>query len=186
MLLSSCKWVSGVSGEMKFGILVGGLKTTYHALQPWLDLRIWKSKDFLMYNFSNADQSTAAGHEDPPQTHLYISIPYSDSFGILLPYHNSGCGWPWQLLLIPKPRFSSTLKGLCVPLSPSPPSPFGFPIMLNPHMSPNPLFAPPLAPAWVINYLMESIWCKIGPEWPHPPPGSSAVMRRKRRAQERV
>lgn len=122
----------------------------------------------------------------PPQTHLYISIPYSDSFGILLPYHNSGCGWPWQLLLIPKPRFSSTLKGLCVPLSPSPPSPFGFPIMLNPHMPPNPLFAPPLAPAWVINYLMESIWCKIGPEWPYPPPGSSAVMRRKRRAQKRV
>lgn len=64
MLLSSCKWVSGVSGEMKFGILVGGLKTTYHALRPWLDLRIWKSKDFLMYNFSASDQSTAAGHED--------------------------------------------------------------------------------------------------------------------------
>lgn len=81
---------------MKFGILVGGLKTTYHALQPWLDLQIWKSKDFLMYNFSNPDQSTAAGHEDPPtHTHtpppnLYISIPYSDSIGILLPYHNSG------------------------------------------------------------------------------------------------
>lgn len=64
MLLSSCKWVSGVSGEMKFGILVGGLKTTYHALRPWLDLRIWKSKDFLMYNFSAADQSAASGHED--------------------------------------------------------------------------------------------------------------------------
>lgn len=55
-----------MSGEMKFGILVGGLKTTYHALQPWLNLQIWKSKDFLMYNFSNVDQSTAAGHEDPP------------------------------------------------------------------------------------------------------------------------
>lgn len=64
MLLSSCKWVSVASGEMKFGILVGGLKTTYHALRPWLDLRIWKSKDFLMYNFSAADQSAASGHED--------------------------------------------------------------------------------------------------------------------------
>lgn len=74
--------MSGASGEMKFGILVGGLKTTYHALQPWLDLRIWKSKDFLMYNFSAADQSTAAGHEDPPP----------DSLGILLPYRSAGCG----------------------------------------------------------------------------------------------
>lgn len=64
-----------MSGEMKFGILVGGLKTTYHALQPWLDLRIWKSKDFLMYNFSNADQSTAAGHEDhPPPKPISISV----------------------------------------------------------------------------------------------------------------
>lgn len=26
MLLSACKWVSGASGEMKFGILVGGLE----------------------------------------------------------------------------------------------------------------------------------------------------------------
>lgn len=78
-----------MSGEMKFGILVGGLKTTYHALRPWLDLRIWKSKDFLMYNFSAVDQSTAAGHEDPP---LSLSIPYSDSLGILLPYRSAGCG----------------------------------------------------------------------------------------------
>lgn len=97
MLSSSCKSVSEASGEMKFGILAGEPKTTYHALRPWLDLRIWKSKDFLMYNFSAADQSTAAGHEDPPPTHTTttlsaISIPYSDSLlCVLLPYQSAGC-----------------------------------------------------------------------------------------------
>lgn len=117
MLLSSCKWVSGASGESKFGILVGGLKTTYHALRPWLDLRIWKSKDFLMYNFSAADQSAAAGHEDlSPPPPLSLCIPYSDSLGILFPYRSSGCDWPWRLWIIPNPRFSPTLKGLGVRL----------------------------------------------------------------------
>lgn len=98
MLSSSCKSVSEASGEMKFGILAGEPKTTYHALRPWLDLRIWKSKDFLMYNFSAADQSTAAGHEDPPPTLpttttlFAISIPYSDSpLHVLLPYQSAGC-----------------------------------------------------------------------------------------------
>lgn len=127
MLLSSCKWVSGVSGEMKFGILVGGLKTTYNALRSWLDLRIWKSKHFLMYNFSAADQSTAAGHEDLSLSLSLssLSIPYSDSFGILLPYRCTGCGWPWRLRIIPNPRFSPSLMSLGVtpPLPSSPPPP---------------------------------------------------------------
>lgn len=159
MLLSSCKWVSGVSGEMKFGILVGGLKTTYHALRSWVDLRIWKSKHFLMYNFSAADQSTAAGHEDLSPSSL--SIPYSDLLCILLPYRRAGCGWPWRLWIIPNPRFSPSLMGLGVtqPLSLPPTTPFTSPIILAP---PTPSFQtlPYMVlpgPAWVINYLMESI-----------------------------
>lgn len=157
MLLSSCKWVSGVSGEMKFGILVRGLKTTYHALRSWLDLRIWKSKHFLMYNFSAADQSTAAGHEDLSPSSL--CIPYSDSFGILLPYRSAGCGWPWQLWIIPNPRFSPSLMGLGVT---PPPSTSHHPLYLSHHPhTPRPSLQTPYlllhGPAWVINYLMESI-----------------------------
>lgn len=73
-----------MSGEMKFGILVRGLKTTYHALRPWLDLWIWKSKEFLMYNFSVVDQLTTAGHEDLP-------LPVFESLSILPLYPSSGC-----------------------------------------------------------------------------------------------
>lgn len=57
-----------------------GLKTTYHALRPWLDLRIWKSKHFLMYNFSAADQSTAAGHEDLPSSTFAPAILTCSAF----------------------------------------------------------------------------------------------------------
>lgn len=151
-MLSSCKWVSGASGEMKFGILVGGLKTTYHALRPWLDPRIWKSKDFLMYNFSAADQSTAAGHEDLSPSSLSVFHIRTRSA-----YRSTVCGWPWPLWIIPNPRFSLS-RALASP----PPSlyPFSSPIMLaiQPPISPNPRLCSSLAPARVINYLMESIW----------------------------
>lgn len=160
--------MSGVSGEMKFGILVGGLKPTYHALQPWLDLQIWKSKDFLMYNFSNADQSTAAGHEDPHPTSTSTPSPHPSSISVfhiltrlafrfhittlaVVDLDNSSLFPSQGSLQLSRAPVQRSLR-LHHPL-------FGFPIMLNPHMSPNPLFAPPLAPAWVINYLMESIWC---------------------------
>lgn len=107
MLLSGCKWVSGASGEHKFGILLGGLKSTYHALRPRSDLRIWKSKHFLMYDFSAADQSTAAGHEDLSRPPIPTpTIP--NLLGILLPSPSSGCDWPWR-------SQSKVLKGLPTP-----------------------------------------------------------------------
>lgn len=136
---------------MKFGILVGGLKTTYHALQPWLDLRIWKSKDFLMYNFSAADQLTAAGHEDPlPHPQPPPLTPSLSAFHILtrsafrfhigaqaaVDLEDSG--------LFPSQGSLQLSRALASP--PTPPSssnPFASHIMLNPHMSPNPLFTPP-------------------------------------------
>lgn len=138
MLLSSCKWVSGVSGEMKFGILVGGLKTTYHALRSWLDLRIWKSKHFLMYNFSAADQSTAAGHED-----LSLSLSRSPLSVFHILTRSAFCfriGAPAAVDLDDSGSFpiqgSHQVSWALAshPLSHPP---------LHPQISPNPLFAPP-------------------------------------------
>lgn len=143
MLLSSCKWVSGACGEMKFGILVGGLKTTYHALRPWLDLRIWKSKDFLMYNFSAADQSTAAGHEDPPALalsvfHILTRSAFCFHMGApaAVDLDDSG-SFPSQGSL----QLSRALASTPPPSSPPPSS--SLPSSSPPLISPNPLFAPP-------------------------------------------
>lgn len=79
MLLSSYNWVSAASGGMKFGILVGGLKTTYHALRALhgpQDLEVKRVSNVLVFFFSAADQSTAAGHDRPtPRTLLNTLSP---------------------------------------------------------------------------------------------------------------
>lgn len=179
MLSSSCKSVSEASGEMKFGILAEEPKTTYHALRPWLDLRIWKSKDFLMYNFSAADQSTAAGHEDPPATtppppppphHHRLCDQYS-IFSLSAPLSASISERRLHLTLTTldysqaKVLFNSqgpwrrTLPTPCSPL----PTFLLHPLRLYRRAQPPTclltLSLLLLAPAWVINYLMESIRC---------------------------
>lgn len=173
MLSSSCKSVSEASGEMKFGILAGEPKTTYHALRPWLDLRIWKSKDFLMYNFSAADQSTAAGHEDPP-THHHHPHPLCDQYSIFrlsAPLSASISERRLHLTLTTldysqaKVPFNS--QGPWRRTHPTPWSPLPtfllHPLRLYRRAQPPTclltLSLLLLAPAWVINYLMESIRC---------------------------
>lgn len=130
---------------------------------PCMDLKIWKSKEFLTYLFfffrllinrqlldmTDPPPALSSTPFRPKTASRPLNIPYSHLLRILPPYAAVDLD-DWRI--IPNPRFSPTLKGRTATVL----QPLGHDPSSSSSCSPPSLLLPwPLA--WIINYLMESI-----------------------------